>query len=487
MSGSYPFVELQVFCQELLSPCSAAAVLTPEGQTVFLKYQTLADIGTLPMAVQTSHKYLQIEDGDIVVTNDPYSGGSILSSVTLVMGVQPLRSVNRKAAALLLAQRISFKPRLNLSDSVEGEGLRIPPTPLRKDQKMNAELLEIIGAHPQAPEKFKESLQEAMVQLLRMREKIRNFSETLNLDWSKPALKKFFQRSQQLVRERLSEVAVGEAQFEMPIDDKSKIRLRMEVSEQKVLFDFSGTDAASQFHLTDAATFGACTGALLAAIGGGIPLNSGVFDAIEVLSPSGSLVNAKYPRPVFSGMTDGAAMVANLVLKVFGLIDSKRQFAMSGISQCSFQLDFGPNSWFFETLETGSAASDGTQGTPGLSVWRRTRLNPSVEEIENRYPITLKTYAYRANSGGGGAYGGGDGVVKSVRVDQAGRLKWMITEPLLKPEGVQGGKSASPAEIFLQIPGEEKQRLHLKGEMDLPAGSIVTLHSAGGGGYGAED
>ena len=127
---------LRSFFKEALRPFDSAACLTGNGDLIALKYETLADIGTLSASAVSVLRYLPLKMGELAILNDPYSGGTVLSHVTLVT---PLSDASSSAmgAGLFLAFRIGFRPRLVMTNSLEEEGLRIPPTPLAHNRKIN--------------------------------------------------------------------------------------------------------------------------------------------------------------------------------------------------------------------------------------------------------------------------------------------------------------------------------------------------------------
>ena len=58
------------------------------GDPLLLKYAHTTDIGTLPNSAQTVAKYLQLSTGQVAILNDPYSGGGLLSSITLFTALE---------------------------------------------------------------------------------------------------------------------------------------------------------------------------------------------------------------------------------------------------------------------------------------------------------------------------------------------------------------------------------------------------------------
>src|SRR5688500_2435850 len=87
MSLSWKSQQLQKLLESLFSPSISACITTSEGQPLHLQYTHLADIGTLPLAARTAQQYLQLKPNQVAIMNDPYSGGTLLSTMTLITGV----------------------------------------------------------------------------------------------------------------------------------------------------------------------------------------------------------------------------------------------------------------------------------------------------------------------------------------------------------------------------------------------------------------
>lgn len=475
----------QTLIEKTLETFPAAALVTPDGELLVSRYQSLADIGTLPSAALTCHQYFQLGLRDVVIINDPYSGGSLLSSVNLVTavhfdGTAPIGT----APEALLVVRIPFKPRVALVPTVEKEGVRIPPTPIVSKGILNEELLDAICAHPMAPMHFKVGierglglLKSAVGEIGRLRSLT---GQTLNRRWAKDWL----QAAQVRFQEQIQDLSQGNAKTELQISLKSKLALAIEIKDKHISFNFTGSGMPDQYALSDAATLGACVGALVAALNKPIPMNAGVLRSVDVIAPIGSIVHARYPAPVFMGFTDGTTLVATLVLKLLGQIDKKMSMAQSGVGQCSFEIDFGNGLYYYDDLEPGTAGSERGKGRDALDIWRRSHLHRSIEVGEKLYPMSVHSTALRLESGGSGNHPGGNGQTKIIEVRQPAKLKWVLNKGLIRPEGSAGGRAAAVAEIFVQKVNQDKNELGDHGELNLAPGDRVIVHSAGGGGFG---
>ncbi len=479
------FALWQSIIERIIEPFPSAALVTTDGELLVSRYQSLADIGTLPVAALTCHQYFQVKPDDVIIINDPYSGGSLLSSVNLVTGVHfdTTTSVRSSSEALLVV-RIPFKPRVNSATNLENEGVRIPPTPLVHQGVLANQVLDAICGHPLAPADLKIGLSRALDWLRAASAEMGRLKALTGSSLTKKLSKEWLTLAQNQFQHLLGDLSEGSARGEIQISQKSKLALAIEIKDHRVAFNFTGSGPPDRYALSDAATMGSCVGALAAALNAEVPLNSGILRAVDVIAPLGSLVHARYPSPVFLGFTDGTALVASLVLRLLGQIDRKLQCAQSGLGACAFEIDFGNGKYFYDDMEPGAAATKDRRGADALDIWRRTHLQRSVEFIERIYPMRVRSMAFRAQSGGSGQLGGGDGQTKVFEVLAPATLRWNITRGIHKPEGANGGKAAIGPEIQWQKLGSEKQELGDSGEVNLEAGDQVIIHSSGGGGFG---
>lgn len=482
MANAFQYEQIQLLNQLVFKDESVTTLTSHDGMPIFIKYQNLAEIGSLPVVAQTTHQYLQLLDGDVAITNDPYSGGTTLSNLYLCIGICSEQKKNRNVD-LLIVKKVSLKPKINLSENIDEEGLRIPPTPIYVNGKLNKDILSAMTQHPLAPNGFENAVLKGLEDIKKLHNHFIKMNKVFKIEWSRSFLKEYFKDSNSAMKDFIGQIRNGEQNTEIELNDGSQLKLSLEVTEDKILFDFSGSDNSRSVHLTHSAALGGCIGALIALSDKKLPINQGIFQCIEIIAPEGSLVHAKYPSPVFFGMTDGVALIANLVLKAIGNLDKSKRYPLSGNSSCSFNLEF-KDKYFYETLEPGSVASREKNGQDGLNIWQRSSLNPSIEEVERRYPLAIDSCSFRPNSGGDGKFIGGKGVVKTFIVKENCIFTWAITEPNEKPLGMMGGKDAQNADVYLIRKGKEKQNLAKLGRLELQPDDKIILQSAGGGGFG---
>jgi N-methylhydantoinase B/oxoprolinase/acetone carboxylase alpha subunit len=211
-----------------------------------------------------------------------------------------------------------------------------------------------------------------------------------------------------------------------------------------------------------------------------------VFACFNVKAPRGSLLNSTFPRPVLLGHTDGANFLANVVTRALAQLDRKKAWASSGVSHMSYEIAFSQNRVWTDSLPVGAGATLNKPGASAAYVWRRMNCHYSIEDMETRFPIQFVNAGLRANSEGDGLQKGGRGVVRSIKILDAGELRWSFLSPPHKPEGALGGKSAAGPEMVLLKSSGEKIDLPNSGQMTLARGDVLTVLSPGGGGCGAK-
>lgn len=481
MNSSSLNKQIHDFFNLLCTSHHSCAITDDKGSLLFLKYQNLVDIGTLPNSAQSSNQYIKLRDKEILITNDPYGGASTLSSLNCIMGINTKK--DKGYANLLFTLKLPFKPKLSLGDSIEEEGIRIPPTPIYSGGKTNESILEAISAHPMAPINFKWAVQNTVLELHNIHKNFFLLNSIYNFEWNKNFIKDYILSSKKIIARLFANFSQGEVTKELKIDSQTSIKLHLKIQGDKFFFDFSGSKASPLLNLTQAAALGVCVGATLSLLEKNILINQAVFEHFEVITPEGSMLQSKYPKPVYLGMTDGAAMIANHIIATFGIIDKHKVFSQGGISQCSIEFDFG-DCHFFETLEPGSAASPQNEGVDGKSLWLRSHLHPSIEEIEKRFPISVNSFSFRHKSGGDGKKRGGHGILKSFTLQKDCILKWAIIELENRPMGCHGGQDAQQAEIHLHQSSGQRITLEAIGSKNLKAGDHIVIQSSGGGGYG---
>jgi N-methylhydantoinase B len=478
------------FLDRCLEPLKTAAMVLQDGRSLHVRAVSPLDIATLPTAAKLCAQYLQLKEDEIAICNDPYSGGSALSEITLVTG---LSLTSSSASDLFLASRFSLMPSLMHAPTVDAEGLRIPPTPIgaRKtrgsdEPKWNEGILSAMLAHPLAPSDLRQTLEENGRLLLQQARRFKAAMSEKQTLLQAQALKDYLSASTAAAHAALHSLPLGAVHVSNKLPTGETIKLHLDVRDEKVLFNFSGSDFSANVQLTELMTFGACFSVLNTVLAGRLLPNAASFAVIEVSTPVKSCVNAKFPASVSRGAREGLSQLCWLLYEAFTRLNPALQIAASARGTTAYEIVFANRSTFYVSLPDGQGATSTRDGMTAWQVWLPSENRQiSVEEAEVRFPIQWLSSGLRSNSGGAGQRSGGKGLMQTLCLKQPALLRWSLSNMHLR-QGTDGGKAGQAAEILIRkAGGEDETQAANHGEVSLQAGDCFTVLSSGGAGYGA--
>ena len=137
-----------------------------------------------------------------------------------------------------------------------------------------------------------------------------------------------------------------------------------------------------------------------------IPPSSGAYRPLRVLAPLGCLLNARPGAAVVAGNVETSSRVADLVLAAFGR--ALGQGTMNNLTLGNDRFSY------YETLGGGQGACPDADGPSAVHVAMSNTLNTPIEALERDFPLRVRTYAVRRDSGGRGRHRGGDGVIREI-------------------------------------------------------------------------
>jgi N-methylhydantoinase B len=347
-----------------LESTDALALCRFDGQAI-LRPTLLTDPGFLPFAGATTAKYFHPVPMDVFLLNDPYSGGSALSQLTFLGCIAP---------GWFLVDRLPFLPVYREGPTIDHEGLRIPPTPLVLSDSVNKDVLASIASHPLCDASFErkvlgflEPFRERMTVLARTQSLMSELKEESHAD-------SCLEFSTEIWRERLRELAVGEALEEAVLDDRSRVRLKVAIRNGLVSFDFGGSSAPSSFALTARASASICASTLIRLTDWKGPVHTGLMECIQMQTPVDTIVNAKFPAAVSLGLRDGASLVATLASRTLHKVDPQLSDLEIYPNSCAFNLVFDNNFVFSDFANPGSPATATAAGSVGFGTWNHAQI-----------------------------------------------------------------------------------------------------------------
>ena len=490
------------------------AIADTDGEMVSVAEFCPAQIGGMPLLIKTCAEEIpidQIEEGDVIVHNDPYRGGLHVPEHTLFKPVF--------ADGKLLAFVVAIGHIAEVGGMVPGgfageateifhEGVRVPPVKIMKRGKDVDAVWKLMLANVRTP-RYNYGDLRAMIGALdlgeaRLKEMVAKYGRDL---WNETC-RDLMDYSERRMRAEIAQFPDGRYHFEDTvendgIEDKPyQLRVDVFVQGDELIADFSGTDgqAKGPINATLGVTWSATYNALFHMTDPSIPKNSGCFRPIKIVARPGTVANVNYPAPEVAGNTETHPRLALIVIGA--LAQGAPERAMAAESGTGGNFVFGGHhpdydEYFacYDLISGGWGGRDYADGNDCvIAINGNCRFNP-VEVFETRFPFQVEDFAMTPDSGGPGRHRGGLGYRKTLRTLSAEITASQCTDRhRIKTWGLLGGQEGAVGATLICPDGRDDWRpvteTHGKASSSkyanirLRPGDRVRLIVPGGGGYG---
>jgi N-methylhydantoinase B len=139
---------------------------------------------------------------------------------------------------------------------------------------------------------------------------------------------------------------------------------------------------------------------------------------------------------------------------------------------------------YYETIAGGMGARPTKDGVSGVHTHMTNSLNTPAEALEHAYPLRLRQYSLRSESGGRGLHTGGDGIVREIEVLTEAQVTLLADRRSRGPYGLGGASDGAPGRTIIVRRSGEEEELAGKTSIRLREGDRVRIESPGGGGWG---
>ena len=272
-------------------------------------------------------------------------------------------------------------------------------------------------------------------------------------------------------------------------DRPVRVEVAIEVADDGVTFDLTGSDdqRPSSINATRGGALSACAYALRCLIDPDIPVNDGFYQVIDIRTRPGSIFDPKRPAAIGAG-ADAIGRLCEAAIRAFGSVLPERvaadsKGAMMNISFGGVNPRTGEPFVYYETQAGGYGGRDGLDGMDAVQPHVQNTENAPIEETEANYPNFYRRYALQPDSEGPGRWRGGLGLRRDYVFEGAVTFSIMTERVRFAPQGLLGGGPAR-SNHFIRDPDGDAERLPSKFTVDLPAGGVFSVQTAGGGGFG---
>jgi N-methylhydantoinase B len=462
-------------------------------------------LGAMPLMLAHLKPRVRWSPGVMWLTNDPRLGGTHLPDLTLVApvylpeGGRRARPVGYVASRAHHADIGGLTPgSLPLSTEVFHEGLILSPVRLVERGKIREEIRDLVCANSRTPQERRGDL---AAQVGANETGIRRFQALL----ARYGAAQFQRRTSEniafaahAVRAALRRLPAGVYHASDVLDDDGAgnadipIVLTLTVTEAGgIRFDFTGTAGQTRGSLnaTEAITRSACYYAVRCLVQDEIPTNAGCFADIEVVAPEGTLVNARFPAAVAAGNVETSQRIVDVCFRALAqaapdLVPAASQGTMNNMTLGGIDPVRARPFAYYETLAGGAGASPQGPGLSAVHSHMTNTRNTPVEALESHYPLRALEYSIVPDTGGEGRYRGGNGLMRRVQLLTECRVSLITERRIHPPFGMQGGGDGACGVNTLLEPGGDCTTLPGKWSGNCPEGTVVSLQTPGGGGWG---
>src|SRR2546422_1865125 len=480
----------------------SCALFDALGQLVAQAEHIPVHLGAMPYSVQAVLKEFgnDLSEGDDVILNDPYRGGTYLPAITMVSPMllkERLVGFAANRAHPSDVGGVAPGSMSALSRDVNQEGIRTPPIKLWSAGKQNRQLLDFVLTNVRTPEERPGQLKaQRTANLVGMKRLIEQLKKS-SVSTVESGMNQLIDYSEELMVKKIRELPRKSSSAVDFLDDDGfgtrdiPVKVKITVGREFIAFDFSGSAKQVQGPLNAvySVTLSAVYYVVRCVTDPSIPANAGCFKPIEVKAPSGTIVNAEPPGPVAGGNVETSTRIVDVTLKAFSRIIPERvcaacQGTMNNVTIGGVDPRNGKYFTYYETIAGGFGARYNKDGVDGIHSHMTNTLNTPVEALESAYPLRIRRYELVRGSGGRGRSRGGLGIRRDTEVLAEGSTISLMGERQRRgPYGLFGGKSGSPG-VYGIVRRNRITSLSSKTTISAKGGDVLTVTTPGGGGYG---
>ena len=446
----------------------------------------------------------EIEEGDVFLTNDPYTCNGAVSHLNDWLTMMPIYIDGR-----VVAWAAMFGHMTDIGGKVPGslptdaaqvfeEGIQIPPVKILRKGVLNEEILDLILRNCRLPE-WNRSDFNAIVAALRLAERrVIEMADRFGVDELVGAMDEMLERNKRAMGKILKMVVPETKQyFEDYIDDDGmgmgpyKIACTLWREGDGVVFDFEGTDPqsiSSVNFLLNEEMFKMFLGAFFINLfDPQILFNDGFYDLVEVRIPRGSILKPIRPAAL-SSRTHMLARIFDIMSGLLGQ-GSPDALCAAGFSDSPHFMYSGyrANGEWYQLYQIGFGGVPGRpagDGPDGHSLWPAFTNVPN-EFLEAYFPLRIVKYETIADSGGPGLHRGGNGLSMGYQFLEPGEISIHDDRWLTYPWGVNGGLPGQRSnKLMVRANGSSEWMQSKCDRIKVEPGDTLYFNTWGGGGWG---
>jgi N-methylhydantoinase B len=486
----------------------SCGLFAPDSQVIAQSEDIGSHVVPLPWSVRAAMAKFghSLKPGDVILLNDPYSGGTHLNDVTIIYPVfQNGQLIFFPAVREHWSDVGGMVPGSMSGKAVDiyQEGIRIPPIKIMEEGKINEAALELMLANMRVPEERIGDFHAGIAACRVAERRIAEICARYGLDVLLEAVRLDLDRAEARMRACIRALPDGIYRYEDYLEtfiggkfEPLLLPLALTIDGDRMIADFTGASpqVPVPVNSTLAVTAAGVFITVKSVFDSQAPLNQGSFRPIEVVAPPGTIVNVQRPAPAGSHGEIRKRVIATMI----GALSQLAPERVAGdLCRTSFHNLIGgfdastDREWVHYEWSAGGNGgfleSDGPSAMATID-WGDLTTVQSSEVIESRMPLVVEYSRLATDSGGAGASRGGLSMRRRIRVTTSDAVYSLLSDGAVVPAfGVLGGLSGAPVASWVEHHDGAVYEFDTPGKVaghPLQDGDRVVLRSAGGGGYG---
>jgi N-methylhydantoinase B len=461
-------------------------------------------LGSMPTAIAAVKQVFagQIDLGDVFILNDPFQGGMHLPDVFIFKPIfQPGEDKRPIAWGCAVCHQTDVGGRVpgsNASDSTEiyQEGLRIPPLKFYERGQRNETLFSLIEKNVRVPVKVFGDLRAQLAACHIAEQAVIELAAHYGTEKLSSYMTELVDYAERMTRAALRELPDGVYDFLDHIDDDGidvgkpiPLKVTITKSGDAIAVDWTGSapQVKGAINNTLSYTKSASYCAIRSILPQNIPTNEGVFRAIAVTAPQGTIANMVLPGACAARGLTGFRMV-DCMFGALAKMLPDQVFAASdggntGVSIGGYYADRSPFIYVDFTCCAWGARpyADGLDGNSHIYA---NMASQPIEVTETEQPLQITAYEFIQDAMGPGKFRGGAPFRREYRLlAEEAVLQVRSDRRDFRPFGLYGGGAGRPSMNYLN-PDQNGESLPSKLTMTMRRGDLFRHEVAGGGGWG---
>jgi len=472
-----------------------AGVLVAQGLTL------PGHLGSMPTAMAAVQQTFAggIFEGDVFIFNDPFSGGMHLPDVFVFKPVFAAGAPIAWAGAVCHHTDVGGRvPGSNASDSTEiyQEGLRIPPLKLYERGERNETLFALIETNVRVPVKVFGDLRAQLAACHIAQQQLVELAGHYGSEKLAVYMTELVDYAERMTRAAIRELPDGVYEFLDHIDDDGidvgrpiPLKVTITKSGDRIDVDWTGTSPQVKGAINNTLSYtkSASYCGIRSILPQNIPTNEGVFRAINVTAPEGTIANMVLPGACAARGLTGFRMVdcmfGALAKMLPGEVFAASDGGNTGVSIGGYHSDRTPFIYVDFTCCAWGARpyADGLDGNSHIYA---NMASQPIEVTETEQPLQITAYEFIQDAMGPGKWRGGAPFRREYKLlaDEA-ILQVRSDRHDFRPFGLYGGGAGRPSMNYLN-PDTNPAPLPSKLTMTMKRGDLFRHEVAGAGGWG---